>query len=318
MQMNKNSILIIVAILAVVVTGVLIYFNSNPATDNVLSFLQFNSKSADSAIAKKAIDYINQNGLAGQGQTVTLVSVSEQSGLVKMSVKVGTNSFDSYVTKDGSLLFPTSIPLTGTTAQANANSQTPPAGSQTVDISKVNITGEPYTGNVNAPVVMAFWSDYQCPFCKKVEQEIIPQLVKDYVDTGKLKIVFKDYPFLGVDSQTLAKFSRAVWQVAPAKFYAWNKNMYDNQGTENTGWATQSEIMKLTTSVLGAGDAAKVLALEQSNSDQYQKLLDADKAEGVSFGIQGTPGTIIGKKLISGADVYSSFSGAIDAVLNGK
>ncbi len=64
-----------------------------------------------------------------------------------------------------------------------------------VDISKVKIDGEPFIGNVNAPVTIAYWYDYQCPFCKRNEEETMPQIVKNYVDTGKVKIVFKDYQF---------------------------------------------------------------------------------------------------------------------------
>src|SRR3989338_7547032 len=82
-----------------------------------------------------------------------------------------------------------------------------------VDIKDVKIAGEPYIGNANAKVVLAFWSDFQCPYCKAVETGGIPQIptpaaipdvIKNYVDTGKVKIVFKDYPFLGEDSITAA------------------------------------------------------------------------------------------------------------------
>ena len=65
------------------------------------------------------------------------------------------------------------------------------------DIANVNIEGAPFIGKADAPVVMAYWFDYQCPYCKQEEETSFPQLIKDYVDTGKLKIVFKDFAFLG-------------------------------------------------------------------------------------------------------------------------
>ncbi len=187
-----------------------------------------------------------------------------------------------------------------------------------VDISQVKTTGEPFIGNVNAPVTIAYWYDYQCPFCQKNEEETMPEIIKNYVDTGKAKIVFKDYQFLGPDSQTLGKYSRAVWEVAPTKFYQWHKAIFDNQGRENTGWATQSVITSLTTKVLGASDTAKVSALVTSRGDTYQKEMDADKAEGTAMGISGTPGAIIGKQLVSGAQPYAAFQAAIEAALSGK
>ena len=79
-----------------------------------------------------------------------------------------------------------------------------PAGNQaaaapSVNIKDVKTDGEPYIGSANAPVVMAFWSDFQCPYCKAFEVGGIPQIttpaafpdiVKNYVSTGKLKVVW--------------------------------------------------------------------------------------------------------------------------------
>ena len=109
-----------------------------------------------------------------------------------------------------------------------------------VDISKVKIDGSPFIGNNNAPVVIAFWSDYQCPFCKKAEQEVVNQIYDDYVKAGKVKIVYKDYAFLGADSVTAGWAARAVWEVAPNKFYAWNKAMFEKQDDENSGWGNKA------------------------------------------------------------------------------
>ena len=186
---------------------------------------------------------------------------------------------------------------------------------QAADITKVKITGEPYIGNANAPATMAYWYDYQCPFCERNEEESMPSVIKDYVDTGKLKIVFKDYQFLGDDSQTLGKVSRAVWDTVPSKFYQWHKAVYDNQGTENTGWATKVKILAITTSVIGAADAQKVMALAEKNAAAYQKEMDADKAEGSDFGVSGTPGFIVGKQRVDGAVPYTQIKDAIDAAL---
>jgi protein-disulfide isomerase len=199
-------------------------------------------------------------------------------------------------------------------AQKTANQPSRPAtAAVAADASKVKIAGEPVLGNVNAPITIAYWYDYQCPFCKKNEQEAMPQIIKEYVDTGKAKIVFKDFQFLGADSQTLGQYSRAVWEAAPNSFYDWHKAVYENSGTENTGWATQEKIMSITTQALGKSTAAKVAELVTTKGVEYQKLMDADKAEGTSFGINGTPGFIIGKQLVSGAQPYAQLKAAIDA-----
>lgn len=206
------------------------------------------------------------------------------------------------------------------TAQVNVPQQPgqvaqQPAG-QAVDIAKVKTDGEPFVGSPNAPVTMAYWFDYQCPFCRRFEEDAITQLMKDYVNTGKVKVVFKDFQFLGPDSQTAGLAERAVWEVAPDKFYTWHKAMYDKQDNENGGWGNKTDILALTKS-LGI-DSAKVEQLMTSKATEYQKAMDADKAEGGAFGINGTPGSIIGKNLISGAQPYSAVKQLIDLALQGK
>jgi len=52
--------------------------------------------------------------------------------------------------------------------------------------------------------VVAYWFDYQCPYCRRVEENVLPQLIAEHVDRGNVKIVFKDFQFLGPDSQTAA------------------------------------------------------------------------------------------------------------------
>lgn len=204
----------------------------------------------------------------------------------------------------------TSLPLT------IAAPQQPTA--QVVDISKVKTDREPFVGNPNAPVTVAEWYDYQCPFCRRHTEETMPAIIKDYVNTGKVKVVFKDFQFLGPDSQRLGQFSRAVWAIAPDKFYEWHKTIYDNQGTENTGWATVDKILALSKPILGQADTDKALQLVKANGKTYQSAMDADKAEGAAFGVTGTPGFVIGKQLIEGAQPYAAIKQVIDLTLAGK
>ena len=193
----------------------------------------------------------------------------------------------------------------------------PPTGeaAATADITKVTQEGAPFIGDPKAPVVMAYWFDYQCPFCRESEEKIMTQLITDYVKPGKLKILFKDFAFLGPDSQTAALAARAVWEVAPDKFYDWHKAMFDHQDEENAGWGKKEDIIALTKTIPGI-DAAKVEQLMTDHAKDYGKAIDADVAEGKAMGIEGTPGVIVGKKLIVGLQPYDQFKGAIDAELS--
>ena len=192
-----------------------------------------------------------------------------------------------------------------------------------VNIKDVKIKGDPYIGKENAKVVLAYWSDYQCPFCKAVEmghaqipqiQPSLPALIKEYVDTGKLKIVFKDYAFLSEDSATAALYGRAVWELYPAKYWEWREAMYVAQDEEHGGFGNEASILELSGKIAGM-DAQALKNKVAEKRSAYLADIEADKAEGTAFGITGTPGFITGKTLIPGADSLATFKKAIDAQL---
>lgn len=115
---NKNQILIAIAVVAIGVTGVLVLANSNSPYSEKLSFLRFSMPMSADAVAKKSVDYLNTSVLQN-GQTATLDSFSEESGVVKIKIKIGTQSYDSYATRDGKLLFPEGFALDSKSAAAS-------------------------------------------------------------------------------------------------------------------------------------------------------------------------------------------------------
>ena len=194
-----------------------------------------------------------------------------------------------------------------------------------VNIKDVKTAGDPYIGSANAPVVMAYWSDYQCPFCKAFEvggvqgitqPAVMPTLIKNYVDKGKLQIVFKDFPFLGNDSTTGAEYEHAIWELYPTQFYAWRTAMFTAQDAEgDKGFGNATTIDQLITSKFPQMDDAKIKAAITANKAKYDAAIDADKTEGGAMGVSGTPGFITGTTFIGGFDALSAFTAAIDAQL---
>lgn len=192
-----------------------------------------------------------------------------------------------------------------------------------VNVKDVDISGAPYIGEENAPVVMAFWSDYQCPFCKAVEvgheqiptEPAMPVLIEQYVKTGKLKIVFMDFSFLGPDSDTAALYGRSIWALYPAQYFEWRTAMFEAQDEEHGGFGDAASIDALIKSKFPNIDAAKVKADIAANKGAYETAIAANRAEGAKFGINGTPGTIVGKMLISGAQAPNAFTAAVEASL---
>lgn len=210
----------------------------------------------------------------------------------------------------------------------NGTHPTAPAGTGekpvAVDIKNVKTAGNPFIGSPTAPVTMAFWSDFQCPYCKAFEVGGIPQIptpaafpdiVKNYVDTGKVKVVFMDFTFLGEDSVTAALYNRSVWALYPSQYFAWRTAMYTAQDDEgDQGFGDAASIDKLTATIAGI-DAAKVAADVKANAATYQAFVDSDRAEAQEAGIKATPSVVVGKTLIQGAYPYASFQTAIDALL---
>jgi len=198
-----------------------------------------------------------------------------------------------------------------------ATTSTAPPANPAVDVANVNSDGVAFVGDPKAPLTMAYWFDYQCPFCRQLEKSVMSQLMADYVQPGKLKILFKNFPFLGPDSETAAVAAEAVWETAPDKFYAWHRAMFDLQGPENSGWATKDKIIALTKTIPGL-DAAKIEQLMTDRGPQYQKAIEVDASEGSAMGVNGTPGAIIGKQLLVGAQPYAKFKADIDGALASK
>ena len=120
-SMNRNTILVCVAVVAIIITGVLIFADSKGSFSlpNILGV-------SKDQIGKNAVDYINTNKLSAT--PASLVSVSEESGLVKIKISIDGKEFDSYVTKDGKLLIPQVINMAPAKADATVGqneNQTP-------------------------------------------------------------------------------------------------------------------------------------------------------------------------------------------------
>jgi len=228
----------------------------------------------------------------------------------------------------GAIIIGGSIIFTSTRAPAGIAQQAPnapaqpqqvqqkPSPARVADIKTVRAVGPQVIGSPLAPITVAYWYDYQCGVCKRAEESVTSQIMAEYVNTGKIRIVFKDLQFLNADSNSFGLAARAVGEVAPSKFYEWHKAVYDNLGKESSNWTNNKEkIMYITVSVLGKANADRVASLMVSKAAIYQQALDADKKEGSDFGIQATPSFIIGKQLMVGLSSYENIKSVIDTAL---
>lgn len=177
-----------------------------------------------------------------------------------------------------------------------------------VDIKDVELDASPAVGPKGAKTTIAVWFDYQCHFCKQFETTTLQEVIRTYGDD--VRIVYKDFQFLGSASNDAALYSRAVWDAYPDRWDEWFAGMFEGgeEGTLNVA------SMDALSGRLGL-DVERITKLRTDKGAEYQAAIDADREEGMSYGINGTPGTIIGTQLLAGAQPFASVKPLIDAEL---
>jgi protein-disulfide isomerase len=172
-------------------------------------------------------------------------------------------------------------------------------------------------GNPKAPVTLTEFADLQCPFCKEYTLKTFPTIVANYVRSGKVKMVFRNYAFISGDSLIAARAAEAAGK--QNKLWNFIDVFYNNQGEEKTGYVTDAFLTKIAN---GAGvDAAKML------QDRTNPAIDTAIAEAQQVaqqaGVNSTPtfliqkGSAAPKKVSASAFDPNEFSKAIDAELAG-
>ncbi len=189
---------------------------------------------------------------------------------------------------------------------------------------KVSTDDDAVLGDKDAPITLIEFSDYECPFCKRSFTDVLPELKKTYIDTGKVKLVFRDFPLsfhanAGKEAEA-AECARSLGD--DVTYYKFHDQIFTKTTSNGTGLAL-TELPAI----------AKNLGL---NVNQFQQCLDSgkfkdevakDMADGEAAGISGTPSWIIGAsskdgqiegQLVVGAQPFSAFKAIIDEKLGNK
>ncbi len=181
-----------------------------------------------------------------------------------------------------------------------------PSPSQKVS---VDIGHLPVLGNKNAKVTVVEFADFQCPFCERWFKNVKPNLIKDYVDTGKVKLAFRHYAFLGPESTWAAQASECASE--QGKFWEYHDYLYDHQAAENSGAFAKDKLIGFA-QALGL-DMPKFSSCVESS--KYAKNVSDDLSAGQKAGVNGTPATFINGQIVMGAQPYAAFKTIIDAQL---
>ncbi|POH60132.1 DsbA family protein [Arthrobacter glacialis] len=173
------------------------------------------------------------------------------------------------------------------------------------------IAGDPMAlGAVYAPVVMIEYSDYRCPFCGAYARKTQPEIIKKYVDTGQLRIEWRDLPVFGESSVAAAVAVRAAGE--QGLFWQFNEAVYAAAPEKGKAELSEPELLKFAQEV-GVPDMAKFTA--DTKSPELRALVNADLAEGTSLGLNSTPTFVINNQSIPGAQPLDIFVQVIDEAL---
>ncbi len=211
------------------------------------------------------------------------------------------------------------IVLVGAAAQENRlKSAAPPpmAGSNTdAQPQELNlerrIPADPLAvGAVDAPVVMIEYSDYRCPYCGVYARKTQPEIIKKYVDSGQLRIEWRDLPVLGEASVNAAVAARAAGE--QGLFWQFNEAVYAAAPEKGKAELSDPELVALAEKA-GVPDMAKFAS--DLKNPELLALVRADLAEGTQLGLNSTPTFVINNQSIPGAQPMDVFTQVIDAAL---
>ncbi len=228
-------------------------------------------------------------------------SVEQQGQIYKITLDYQGQSVPVYVSLDGKYLFSDIIPLDTSLSPSNASD------SKQVD---VEVGDSPVKGDANAPVVIIEFSDYQCPFCGKFYSQTLSSIEEQYIKTGKVKLVYKDFPLISIhpEAQKAAEAARCVReQKGDEGYFKMHDKLFENQqdlSVENEKkWARS----------LGVVGSKFDDCLDKG---KYAKAIQDEEAYGEKLGVSGTPAFFINGKFINGAQPFDVFKQVIDAELS--
>ena len=187
------------------------------------------------------------------------------------------------------------------------------AGSPTGPV-RASVADAPTLGRADAPVTIVEFSDYQCPFCQRFFATTLPALKKDYIDTGKLRYVFRDFP-LEMHPQARQAAEAAHCAGEQGKYWEMHDGVFQNQRA-----LAAPQLAELARAV--GVDGAEFD--ECVSSGRQAARVERGLADGAAAGVQGTPGFVVGRTragdvvegtLIRGAQPVETFRRIIEQLL---
>ncbi len=184
---------------------------------------------------------------------------------------------------------------------------------------KISVDDDPIIGNSDAPITIIEFSDFQCPFCARFHTQTLPLILEEYIEQGKVKLVFRDFPIQSIHPNALPASIAAECANDQGKFREMHDILFEKQNEWNK--LETIEVLSLF------GEYASSMQLDQKTFDscltsgKHIPEIQNDLNDGREYGVTATPGFFVGNEKIGfmelkGAQPFDSFKKIIDAQLD--
>lgn len=178
----------------------------------------------------------------------------------------------------------------------------------------IGVDDDPALGDPNARVTIIEFGDYQCPICRLFWKETLPRLRKAYIDTGRVKLIFRDFP-LPVHPMAVPAAIGTECAEDQGRFWEYHDKVYREQDRR----AREGEVAEFRLNDLkrwAADIKLDAAAFDQClDSGKYKQEVAADYAAAAGLGLGGTPVFFINGRALFGAHPFATFQKIIDEEL---
>lgn len=235
------------------------------------------------------------------------------------SANPATTAEDSAGATPESVPFIGDTDLTGASNDSPANAPAAAEGSAEVDSAGIPVgftaEGRPYRGNLDAPILMEEFSDFQCPYCSRFTNETMPGLLENQIANGEVVLVFYDFPLNSIHPQAAAaaNAARCAAEGGASAFWA----MHDRLFSDIAEWSNSgaNDVFQRYAEELGIATEGFAACLQEN---RYADEVDADLALGQGRGVSSTPSFFLNDQPVIGAYPLDYFNQAIAAVAAGE
>ena len=223
------------------------------------------------------------------------------------------------VVAGGAVFLLTSTPTIATESKSGDAKSDPNASKNQeiiLQLKTETIASAPALGSPDAKVTIVEFGDYQCTWCHRWHESTKDSVVADFVDTGKVRFLFKDFPINDQSDRASSLAAEASYCAADqGKYWEYHDELYINWEGENTGWVTKESLKQFASNIgLDAQEFSECL-----DSGRHGGLVSENYNLAVAAGLSATPSFIVlvdgeTPKLIRGAHPYTTFQQVIDPV----